>query len=58
MEGLWFGGAEANEVWLEKHLLALKCLRAAAKIDAEDPTLHGQIIKFKQAGKVPVHIFL
>ncbi|KAF8474760.1 NMDA receptor-regulated protein 1 [Kalaharituber pfeilii] len=39
------------EVFLrkKKYLRALSCLRAAAKLDPEDPTLHGQIIRYKKA---------
>ncbi|KAI9808636.1 MAG: hypothetical protein M1825_003787 [Sarcosagium campestre] len=32
----------------EKYLLALKCLLAAHAVDASDPTLHAQIIRFKR----------
>ncbi|KAL6706521.1 hypothetical protein ACN47E_005460 [Coniothyrium glycines] len=43
------------EVYLrkEKYLLALKCLEAAKQIDSENPKLHEQSIRFRQAiGKV------
>lgn len=34
-----------------KWLLALKCLRSAHEIDPENPTLHHQTVRFKQARK-------
>lgn len=35
-------------VILEKYLLALKCLLAAAKLAPEDPAIHGQVLRFKK----------
>ncbi|KAI5862529.1 N-terminal acetyltransferase A, auxiliary subunit [Durotheca rogersii] len=33
----------------EKYLLALRCLNAALTIDAENPTIHEQVVRFRQA---------
>jgi N-alpha-acetyltransferase 15/16, NatA auxiliary subunit len=35
----------------EKYLLALKCLRAAASLEPENPTLHEQLIRFRLEGR-------
>ncbi|KAI1370635.1 N-terminal acetyltransferase A, auxiliary subunit [Hypoxylon crocopeplum] len=33
----------------EKYLLALRCLNAALAIDADNPTVHEQVVRFRQA---------
>ncbi|KAI2610518.1 N-terminal acetyltransferase A, auxiliary subunit [Hypoxylon sp. NC1633] len=33
----------------EKYLLALRCLNAALALDAENPTVHEQVVRFRQA---------
>ena len=35
----------------DKYLLALKCLQAAPEIDAENPKLHEQSVRFRQASR-------
>lgn len=37
-----------NYNYVEKYLLALKCLLAATKLTPEDPTVHGQILRFQK----------
>lgn len=39
--------------FLEKYLLALKCLNAARELDPENPKLHEQAIRFHRACKSP-----
>ena len=44
-------GQAYTNIFTDKHLLALKCLQSAREIDAENPKLHEQSVRFRQARK-------